>query len=208
MSPFTIYELAIKNMVCSRCLKVIRQELEGLGVEVLELELGKLKFKFPNNKITLMQIKAALEKDEFEIATNKEEKMAEMIKLILLETVNNLPIDRQQKLSVHLSKELKKDYWSLSKAFSKNEEVTIEQYFIRLRIEKAKELIEYNELNFSEIAYELGYSSISNLSRQFKQVSEMSMTEYKQLDNRNRIPLNKITQTLPKIGQAGTVNKL
>ena len=185
MKPSNICELVIKNMICSRCFKVIRQELESLGVEVLEFKLGKLKIKFPTNKITLLQIKTALEKDGFEIVRNTAERNTEIIKLVLLETVNELPIDRQQKLSVYLSQHLKKDYWSLSKAFSKTEEVTIEQYFIRLRIQKAKELIEYNELNFSEIAYELGYNSISNLSRQFKQILGISMTEYKQLQEKS-----------------------
>lgn len=179
-------------MICSRCLKVVRQDLESIGIEVLELQLGRLKIRFLKKDITLEEIQRALKEDDFEIASSKDEIIIEEIKLLLVNLVNNLPITINKQMSNFLSQKLGKDYWTLSKTFSKSEGTTIERYYILLRIEKVKELIEYENLNFSEIAFELGYNNISHLSRQFKQVTNMSMSEYKGLKGKSRIPLNKI----------------
>ncbi len=192
METYEIKDLAIKNMICSRCLKVIRQDLESIGVELLELRLGKIRIKYPKDKVTMEQIEEFLELDEFELVKDRSEMISEEVKLVLIEMVNNLPIDRTQKLSDFLSEKLHRDYWTLSKTFSKTEGTTIERYLILLRVEKAKELIEYDEMNFSEIAYELGYNNINHLSGQFKQVTGMSMSEYKQLKDKSRSPLDKI----------------
>jgi len=192
MENYEIKTLAIKNMICSRCLKVIRQDLESIGVELLELRLGKIRIKYPKDKVTLKQIEEFLEMDEFELVKDRSEMISEEIKLVLIEMVNNLPIGRTQKLSDFLAEKLHRDYWTLSKTFSKTEGTTIERYLILLRVEKAKELIEYDERNFSEIAYELGYNNINHLSGQFKQVTGMSMSEYKQLNDKPRLPLDKI----------------
>jgi AraC-like DNA-binding protein len=179
-------------MICSRCLKVIRQDLESIGVELLELRLGKISIKYPKGKVTLKQIEEFLELDEFELVKDKDGAISEEVKLVLIEMVNNLPIDRTKKLSDLLAEKLHRDYWTLSRTFSKSEGTTIERYLILLRVEKAKELIEYDEMNFSEIAYELGYNNIYHLSGQFKQVTGMSMSEYKQLKDKPRLPLDKI----------------
>lgn len=192
METYEIHDLTIKNMICSRCLKVIRQDLESIGVELLELRLGKIRIKYPKDKVTLKQIEEFLELDEFELVKDRSEMISEEVKLVLIEMVNNLPIDRTQKLSDFLAEKLHRDYWTLSKTFSKTEGTTIERYLILLRVEKAKELIEYDEMNFSEIAYELGYNNINHLSGQFKQVTGMSMSEYKQLKDKLRSPLDKI----------------
>ena len=192
MENYEIHELVIKNMICSRCLKVARQNLEALGVEVLEMRLGRVKFCFPKGQVSLLQIEEILMEDEFEFVKSKDGQISESMKLALIEMASDLPISREKKLSEYLAEKFRKDYWSLSKAFSKTEGITVERYFILLRIEKVKELIEYDELNFSEIAYELGYNNIYHLSGQFRQVTGMSMSEYKQLKNKPRSPLDKI----------------
>ncbi|MEZ4963337.1 MAG: AraC family transcriptional regulator [Saprospiraceae bacterium] len=192
METYEIRELTIRNMICTRCLKVIRQDLESIGVELLELRLGKIRIKYPKDKVTLQQIEEFLEMDEFELVKDRDGAVSEEVKLVLIEMVNNLPIDRTKKLSDLLAEKLHRDYWTLSKTFSKSEGTTIERYLILLRVEKAKELIEYDEMNFSEIAYELGYNNIYHLSGQFKQVTGMSMSEYKQLKDKPRSPLDKI----------------
>ena len=192
MDTSEIHELVVRNMVCSRCLKVLRLTLETLDIIVLDIQLGKVKIRIPTTKITLEQIEATLEKEEFELVKNKEQATAEEIKLLLIELVSNPPVDRTQKMSDLIAKKLQKDYSTLSRAFSKVEGINIERYFILLRIEKIKELIFYDEMNFSEIAYELGYNNISHLSRQFKQMTGMSMSEYKEQKNDLRIPLDKI----------------
>jgi AraC family transcriptional regulator len=192
METYEIQELTIRNMICTRCLKVIRQDLESIGVELVELRLGKIRIKYPKDKVTLQQIEEFLEMDEFELVKDRDGAVSEEVKLALIEMVNNLPIDRTKKLSDFLAEKLHRDYWTLSKTFSKTEGTTIERYLILLRVEKAKELIEYEEMNFSEIAYELGYNNINHLSGQFKQVTGMSMSEYKQLNDKLRLPLDKI----------------
>lgn len=192
MEEYEIHSILIKNMICSRCMKVIRQDLEALGVEVLKLQLGKLKIRFLKGQLELSEIEKVLMEDEFEFVKDKNEQIAEEIKLTLISIVNSLPILNDKKLSEILAEKFQRDYWTLSKVFSKTETVTIEKYFILLRIEKAKELIEYEQFNFSQIAYELGFNNIYHLSGQFKQVTGMSMSEYKKLDNKIRFPLDKI----------------
>lgn len=192
MKTFVTKELVIKNMICSRCLKVIQQDMKSLGIEILELSMGRLKFRFPKGSITLSEINAVLAEDDFEIIKDKNEVITEKVKLVLVDLVNHLPVTLNKKLSDYLTSKIGKDYWTLSKIFSKTTNLTIERYFILLKIEKAKEMIEYDEMNFSEIAYELGYNNIYHLSGQFKQVTGISMSEYKQMDCKQRSPLNKI----------------
>lgn len=192
MRNYQTVELGVKNMICSRCLKVMRQAMESMGAEILELKLGRLKIRFPANELSIEAIESRLEQDDFEIIKNPDNLISEQIKLALIELINNLPVPREHKLSEYLARKLHRDYWTLSKLFSKTEGATIEKYFIQLRIEKAKELIEYGEINFSEIAFELGYKNIFHLSNQFKKRAGMSMTDYKKAPDKLRKPFDKI----------------
>ncbi|MCB0669974.1 MAG: AraC family transcriptional regulator [Saprospiraceae bacterium] len=192
MATYEIRELFIKNMICSRCLKVIRQDLESIGVEILELRLGKIRIKYRKHQVTLVDIEECLRLDDFELVQDRGVAISEEIKLVLIRIVNKLPIERTNKLSDLLAVKLHRDYWTLSRTFSRTTGTTIERYFILLKVEKAKELIEYDEMNFSEIAYELGYHNLNHLSGQFKQVTGMSMSEYKRMNEKPRQPLDKI----------------
>ncbi|MAT54111.1 MAG: hypothetical protein CMN32_06485 [Saprospirales bacterium] len=186
-------ELLVRNMICSRCLKVVKENLESLGLEVKEIELGRVLVNLPKTKhIDLQSIEEALVKDNFHLIYSEDEIISEKIKHEILYLLQNLPLTLNQNLSEYLSKKLNKNYYSLSKSFSRSEGITIEKYFVLMRVEKAKELIEYGELNFSEIAYELGYGNISHLSGQFKQVTGMSMSDYKKLELKPRTPFDKI----------------
>lgn len=187
-----IKELQIKGMVCRRCLSTVRNELENLGAEILELELGKAIIKFPENTVKMQDVERALNKNDFELLTDDESKIIEKIKLILNDLVDHTPLVMKMNLSEKLVGSLNKDYTYLSKLFSNMEGITIEKYFILLKIEKAKEFIQYDQLNFTEVAYELGYSSVNYLSNQFKQTTGMSMSAYKKLSNWDRKPLDKI----------------
>ena len=181
-------EYWIKNMVCRRCLKVIKQELEEINVQVLSLELGKptvLSSSVSDGQID-NQIKEALYANGSQIAISEEEMLIEEVKIILIELTKELPIHLKVKTSELLASKLQRDYKILSKMFSKNESTTIEQYFIKLKIEKVKELIQLQEYTFSEIAYLLDYSSLNHLSRQFKSVSGKNMTDYRSLENWKR----------------------
>ena len=168
-------------MVCRRCLKVIKQELEEIDVAVLSVELGKLTVRISTGIDNLIDsnITEVLHSNGFEIAKNEEEMIVENIKIALIELVGDLPFHIKEKTSEHLASELHRDYKLLSKIFSKNENTTIEKYLIKLKVERAKELIQLQQHTFSDIAYLLDYSSINHLSRQFKTITGLSMTDYK-----------------------------
>jgi len=136
-------EFWVKNMVCSRCLKVIQQELEELGVIVLSLELGKLLVEASNktNRDITDNVTKVLHSNGFEIVQSEEEMLVEKVKIILIELLTQLPLHLKMNTSEHLSSILNREYKILSKLFSKNENTTIEKYFIKLKIEKVKELI-------------------------------------------------------------------
>ncbi len=189
---FEIKELHIKGMVCRRCISVVSNELQNLGAEVLSIELGKALIKFPKQKISYTSIQEALNKNEFELLTDEESQIIEGIKILIIQLVDDLPIIMKLNLSQIIANKVGKEYTYLSKLFSKVEGVTIEKYFIQLKIEKAKELIQDNELNFTEIAYELGYSSVNYLSNQFKHSTGMNMSDYKKLSHWNRKSIDKI----------------
>tara|TARA_R110000868_G_scaffold273153_2_gene532381 strand:- start:862 stop:1443 length:582 start_codon:yes stop_codon:yes gene_type:complete len=184
----TTKEFWIKNMVCNRCLKVIRQELLELGVTVLSLELGRLSVEAlgkTNNEIVDI-VTNVLHANDFEIVKTEEDMLVERIKIILIEELQELPLHIKVKTSELLASTLHRDYKTLSKLFSANEKTTIEKYFIKLKIEKAKELIQLKQHSFSDVGYMLDYSSVNHLSRQFKDVVGMSMTDYKNTQNWKR----------------------
>ena len=181
-------EFWIKNMVCSRCLKVIKQELREVGVTVVSLELGRLLVEAPkktSNEI-VNAVTTVLQANDFEIVQNEEEMLIERIKIILIEQLQELPLHIKVKISELLASNLQRDYKTLSKLFSANEKTTIEKYFIKLKIEKVKELIQLKQYSFSDVAYILDYSSINHLSRQFKEIVGMSMTDYKNTEKWKR----------------------
>jgi len=117
---------------------------------------------------------------------NRRTLLVERIKIILIEQLQDLPLHIKLKTSELLASSLHKDYKQLSKLFSTNEKTTIEKYFIKLKIEKVKELIQLKQYSFSDIGYILDYSSVNHLSRQFKEVVGLSMTDYKNAENWKR----------------------
>tara|TARA_B100000953_G_C17954182_1_gene400934 strand:+ start:364 stop:912 length:549 start_codon:yes stop_codon:yes gene_type:complete len=175
-------------MVCSRCLKVIKQELQELDITVLSLELGRLMVEAPNlNEVAITDnVTRVLHANSFEIVKKEEEMLVERMKIILIEQLQELPLHIKVKISELLASSLHKDYKTLSKLFSTNVKTTIEKYFIKLKIEKVKELIQLKQHTFSDIGYLLDYSSVNHLSRQFKEVVGMSMTDYKNIGNWKR----------------------
>tara|TARA_E500000318_G_C3479363_1_gene179792 strand:- start:241 stop:789 length:549 start_codon:yes stop_codon:yes gene_type:complete len=181
-------------MVCSRCLKVIKQELEALGVKVISIELGKLKVisEIDYSTETIESIAKVLRTNGFEIVQSEEEMLVERIKILLIEQLAELPLHIKVKTSELLSSALYRDYKMLSKLFSANERITIEKFFIKLKIEKVKELIQLKQHSFSDIGYLLDYSSVNHLSRQFKAETGMSMTDYKNAEGWERNFYDKI----------------
>lgn len=182
-------ELFIKNMVCDRCKMKVEQLLIQNKVTISNLQLGKVVLDAPDN-FNLEKFDQELTKNGFELIENPDKKLVEEIKITLLSLLDQT--GRNENFSDFLSDNLHKDYSVLSKTFKKNEGKTIEKYLIQLKIEKVKELIQMRELSFSEIAYQLTYHSISHLSSQFKSITGMTMSEYRESQEWNRSALDKI----------------
>lgn len=180
-------KLHIKNMVCDRCKLVIRNVLQEQGLKSLAVHLGQVDFGDTTlNAEQLNLFRHKIEALGFELINDKKSKLIEKIKSLVITFVQQQEQLENQKLSDHLSHQLRHDYTYLSNLFSSIEGTTIEQYLINQKIEKAKELLVYNELTLTEISYQLGYSSVAHLSRQFKKVTGLTASQFKQLRNDNQ----------------------
>lgn len=183
-------EVFVKNMVCNRCIKVIKNELLEAGVVVTKVELGRVVYKSKNIARDSKKLEKVLYENGFEILEGSDKILVEKVKQSLIQLLENLPLQKSGTLSSYLSKET--DYSRLSRIFSYTENITIEKYFIKLKIEKVKELIQSKEYNFTGISQLLDYSSVNHLSRQFKNETGMNLSEYKVLEKNFRSSLDQI----------------
>lgn len=190
MEKVTIH---IKNMVCNRCLKVVKEELEKLGLHVSEISLGEAVIQ-SESKINFDLINMTLKENGFELIDSRHSRIIEKIKVTIIETIKEMSEGKAGEIhfSELLQEKLNLSYQYLSGLFSSSEGITIEKYIILQKIEKVKELIVYDELSLSEIAYRLGYSSVQHLSNQFKKVTGLSPSHLKKIKNIKRKPLDKI----------------
>ncbi|MEO7561973.1 MAG: AraC family transcriptional regulator [Ferruginibacter sp.] len=184
--------LYIKNMVCNRCINAVRQELDKLHLQTNSIILGEVSLAKEPSEQQFAQLKNNLDRLGFEVLDDSRKKLIEKIKNIVVEEVHYGAVDKKHTFSDLLSKKLHKDYSYLSGLFSEVEGVTIEKYIINQKIEKVKELIMYDELNFSEIAFQLGYSSVGHLSAQFKKTTGLTPSYYKNMSNKVRKPLDDV----------------
>ena len=185
-------KLHIKNMVCNRCIIVVKSELEKLGLNYLSVELGEVSFKNEISQEDKIEISKQLEILGFEILNDTNSKTIEKIKSTLIDLIQNKNNNIKDNFSDYLKEKLQQDYSKLSNLFSQIEGISIEKYFINLKIEKVKELIFYDELSLSEIAYSLNYSSVSHLSHQFKKVTGFSPTYFKKLKGNKRKEIDQL----------------
>lgn len=179
-------------MVCNRCIMVVKSELEKVGLHPVTVNLGEVELEdevLPAQKEELGRIFLDL---GFEIIDDKKTRLIENIKTSILERVHYSEEPLKITFSEYLSERFHQDYSSLSKLFSEIQGMTIEQYVITQKIEKVKELLVYDELSLSEIALQLNYSSVSHLSKQFKKVTGLTPTHFKQVRENKRIPLDKL----------------
>ncbi|WP_194850576.1 helix-turn-helix domain-containing protein [Nonlabens antarcticus] len=186
-----IKDFYIKNMVCDRCIKVLKNEIEAQEIILLEIELGLVVLDIKDDR-ELEILKSVVESNCFEIIDSTEDKITEQVKVNLIKIVGNLPIDLNEKLSTHLAEKMHQDYSKISKVFSFTEGITIEKYYIKLKIEKVKEMIQAQEKNFTEISQLLDYNHINHLSRQFKTETGLSLSQYKTEHKNFRNPLDQI----------------
>lgn len=174
-------KLFIKNMVCARCIMVVRSEMEKLELEPLAVNLGEAELAHEMTAGQKQQLAAALAGLGFELYDDKKTKTIEKIKLLIQQLVHTKSNDINTNLSDYLTAHMHQDYSAITNIFSQVENMTIEQYYIQQKIEKVKELIFYSDLSLSQIAYELNYSSVAHLSSQFKKVTGLTPSFYKAL---------------------------
>jgi len=185
-------KLYIKNMVCNRCKMVVKAELEKIGIVPLSVDLGEVVVEkdISDDQKKLIDIK--LQEFGFALIDDRKSRVIEKIKTIIIELVHQQNSKLSTNLSDYLSSELNHDYTYLTNLFSEVEGTTIEKYYIAQKIEKVKELLVYNELSLSEIAYMLHYSSVSHLSNQFKKVTGLTPSHFKNIRIEKRKPLDEV----------------
>jgi AraC family transcriptional regulator len=185
--------LFIKNMVCDRCIMVVRELLDRLKLSYKSVQLGEVELVDIPSEDQLQQLSQSLTELGFELLDDRKAEMVTKIKTNIIQFIqNNDQGEMNIKTSVWLSEKLGKDYHYLSNLFSTIEGMTIERYIILQRIERAKELLMYNEMNLIEIADLLGYSSVQHLSQQFKKITGLTPTHFKKIRENKRKPLDKI----------------
>ncbi|QJB32877.1 helix-turn-helix transcriptional regulator [Chitinophaga oryzae] len=185
-------KVSVKNMVCIRCVMVVTQQVAPLNVGLERVTLGELVFK---NKITAAQkeqVSNTLKSLGFEVIDDEKMRMVERIKHIIISLVHHRDEGMNNNLSEILSADLHCVYNYLSGIFSEVTGKTIEKYYIAQKIERAKELLDYDELTLSEIAHRLNYSSVSYLSNQFKKVAGLAPSVYKQQKSERRTSIDKL----------------
>lgn len=186
-------ELFIKNMVCDRCVMVVRQRLDGLLIAYNRVELGEVSLNQPLTDEQFAALKKELDTLGFELLDDRKASLVNQIKTAIIRYIHCEDTEEvNRKLSVLLSEKLGVDYNYLSSLFSSVEGLTIEKYVILQRIERAKELLAYNELSLNEIAFRLHYSSVQHLSQQFKKVTGITPSQYKQSKESGRKPLDQV----------------
>lgn len=170
--------LYIKNMMCPRCEIVVRQSLQELGVKILQLKIGLAEIEAIEAG-KLNQIEQEFISLGFELLQNVDNRIVEQIKINCREYLENMENQLLiTKLSEYLTANIGKNYTYLSKLFSSREGITIESYFLQLKIERVKQLLSYGELSLSEIAALLKYSSVHYLSAQFKKINGCTVSNY------------------------------
>ena len=180
----------IKNMVCNRCITAVENVFRNSEIDFVSVNLGWVETSNDFSKNKLQKLNENLQKIGFEILENASQKQIEIIKKLILEKVQNLDINEDFLLSKYLSEQLNKEYSNISKIFSQTENITLEQYFILQKIEKVKELLIYRELTLSQIADKLGYKTVQHLSQQFKKTTGFSPSQFQELKEKKRLPID------------------
>ena len=185
-------QLFIKNMVCARCRKAVQDILEAQSITPLAVDLGEVTLEQVLTPDAKDRLAATLVAAGFELIDDRNSRLIEGIKTMIIGWVHHGGPLPRQKYSEAISAALHHDYSSLSRLFSETEGVTIEQYFILQKTERVKELMIYNERSLSQIAADMGYSSVAHLSAQFRKVTGMAPSAFRSLQQRPRKSLDEV----------------
>ena len=179
-------------MVCIRCKMVVKSELEKLGLHYIVVDLGEADIMDDISKEQMEGLNLGLKKSGLELMDNKKSILVEKIKNIIIELVHYTDEQIKINLSDYLSEKLNHDYTYLANLFSEVKGTTIEKFYLNHKIEKVKELLVYDELNLTEIAFKMHYSSVAHLSNQFKKITGLTPSHFKQLKHKRRSVLGNV----------------
>ncbi|MBV5314692.1 MAG: AraC family transcriptional regulator [Prolixibacteraceae bacterium] len=183
----------IRNMVCSSCIRVVKEDLTRLGVTVLDVKLGEATIIYDPEKISKSQIEEVLQELGMGLIRDKDEIVVEQIKQTIIELVHYMNnVDSIVRKSEYLVEKMGRSYQTLSKLFSKVEPITLEKYIILQKIERVKELAMEDKISLSEIAWMMDYSSPHHLSNQFKIITGISLSDFKKDPASHKKSINKL----------------
>lgn len=189
-------DLYIKNMVCGRCIEAVRAAFEQAGLPPEQVALGRVTIRDENpGEEALQRVDELLKASGFERISDRKSRLIEAVKNVVIARIHHSErLDLKTNWSAIISEALHHEYNYISSLFSSVEGVTLEHYIIRQKIEKAKELLFYEEHTLSEIADRLGYSSVAHLSGQFKKITGFTPTQLRKSlrDGHDRIPIDKV----------------
>ncbi len=186
-------KLSIKNMVCPRCITAVENVLNEMHLQPESVQLGEAIILTEPGETQLAELRQKLQIQGFELLEDSKSQVIDRIKSIVIKHIHHSD-EGNMLFSELLVSELHKDYSGLSKLFSTNEGITIEQYIILQKIEKVKELLQYNQLTLSQIADTLGYSSVAHLSAQFRKITGITPTAFRTQSTAQRLPLDAVTK--------------
>lgn len=192
-------KLYIKYMVSLRCKMMVKEELKKLGLHFIVVELGEIDIMENLTSEQRKELKAGLMQSGLELMDDKKAVLIERIKNVIIEMVHYSDELPKTNYSDYISEKLNHDYTYLSNVFSEVKGITIQQFIIIHKIEQAKELMLYDELNLTEISYKLNYSSVAHLSNQFKKVTGLTPSHFKALKDKRRNPIEEIGNADTKI---------
>ncbi|MBE0649797.1 MAG: helix-turn-helix transcriptional regulator [Bacteroidales bacterium] len=185
--------LYIKNMFCDGIKLFLKEKFEALGLTVVDISLGKIQIIHPAKQISQETINDMLRYYGFEIAHNREDRIVEEIKIAITELIHDLNnMDSIVRKSDYIVEKLGLSYPYLSKVFSEHENKTLEKYIILQKIERIKHLIDTEDFTLSEIAFMMDYSSVQYLSNQFKSITGMTVSQYKEDNQRTKTGIDRL----------------
>jgi AraC-like DNA-binding protein len=188
-----ITTIHIKNMICQCCIRVIREDLEKAGIGVQEISLGKATISYDEDLISTEDIRKVLLDTGTDLIETRDHRLVEDIKLAVIELIHHMNnVDSIVRKSEYLVEKTSLSYTYLSRIFSRHEHITLEKYIILNKIERIKELIDQDEFTLSEIAFMMDYSSVQYLSNQFKHMTGMTVSQYKESDRSSKKPIDQL----------------
>ncbi|MFN3969627.1 helix-turn-helix domain-containing protein [Flavobacterium sp.] len=179
-------------MVSNRCKMMVKEELKKLGLHFIIVDLGVVEIMENITADKRALLKLNLSESGLELMDDKKAILIEKVKNVIIEMIHHADEPIRVTFSEYLSEKLDQNYTYLANLFSEVQGITIEQFMILHKIERIKELIIYDELNITEIAWKMNYSSVAHLSTQFKKVTGLSPSHFKLLKDKRRNPIEEL----------------